>query len=172
MKLPYVAFLVLSLIMMRIGAGRHIEYFQFVMDGDQQNTVEYLDFASHLLYTTALFICRLSGLAFYHRIGENHSRLSWIINASAVFLTLAYLPQMILLLVHCLPVTGLWPWPWQDSYKDYTCMTWGAVYVTNSALSLVCDFVIFVIPAAIISSVRRTNIKKMRLSLVLFPGVL
>lgn len=158
--------------MIRIGAGRHIEYFQFVMDEHQQNIVEIMDFAAHLLYTTALFICRLSGLAFYYRLGEKHSKLLLIINIAAVFLTLAYIPQMVLLLVHCLPVTGLWPWPWQDNYDKYTCLPWGTVYVTNSVLSLVCDFVIFGIPATIISMVRRTNIKKWKLSLVLFPGVL
>ena len=143
-----------------------------MLDNDTTNTTEVLDFAAHILYTSALFICRLSGLAFYHRIGDRHAKLSMIINAAAVFLCLALIPQIVLLIIHCRPVTGYWPYAWQAEVNNYTCLTWGTVYVTNSGLSLVCDLIIFIIPAAIISMVKRSTAGKIKLSLVLFPGVL
>lgn len=171
-KLPYVSFIVLCLILIRLGSGRHIEYIEFVLDNETTLLTEVLDFAAHLLYTAALFVCRLSGLAFYKRIGNRHAKLSKIINGAAVFLCLAFVPQMVLIIIHCRPLTGYWPYGWQAEVNNYTCLSWGTVYVTNSGLSLVCDLVIFVIPAAIISMVKRSTAGKIKLSLVLFPGVL
>ena len=145
---------------------------RWILSNDQVNMLETLDFVSHVVYTTALFVCRLSGLAFYSRIGERHSTLSRIIYVATAFLCLAFMTQVVLLIVHCLPITGTWPYYWQPELYDYKCLGWGAVYVSNSGLSLVCDLVIFFIPAAIIVMVRRTTVGKFKLSLVLFPGIL
>lgn len=78
------------------------------------------------------------------------------------------------LIFHCLPVTGYWPYGWQvaESAK-YTCLAWGTVYVTNSGLSLVCDVVLFSIPATLIARLQKASkMKKLRLSLLLLPGTL
>lgn len=171
-QLPYLSFLVPRLILIRLGTGRHIEYIEFVLDNKTTLATEVLDFTAHILYTSALFVCRLSALAFYYRIGNRHIKLSKIINVAAVFLCLAFIPQVVLLIIHCRPVTGYWPYAWQKQSDDYSCLTWGTVYVTNSGLSLFCDLVIFIIPAAIISVVKRSTAGKIKLSLVLFPGVL
>ena len=48
----------------------------------------------------------------------------------------------------------------------------GVVYVTNSSLSLVCDFVIFSIPIAIISNLKLSKERKIMLAFVLLPGTL
>jgi hypothetical protein len=44
------------------------------------------------------------------------------------------------------------------------------VYVTNSSLSLICDFVIFTIPVAIISMIKLSKERKVMLAMVLLPG--
>ncbi|KAK7923877.1 hypothetical protein LTR80_011997 [Exophiala xenobiotica] len=76
------------------------------------------------------------------------------IRCAAALLFLAYIPQLILLILHCLPVTSLWPYAWQPGVDDYTCLAWGVVYVTNSGISLVCDMLLFGIPLAIIRFVK------------------
>jgi hypothetical protein len=114
----------------------------------------------------------LSGLAFYRRICDRHQTLQWFVTGAAVFITLAFLPQIFLLIFHCYPVTGLWPYDWQPESADYKCLAWGVVYLTNSSISLVSDLLLFIIPAALISVFRGKFIVKLKLTLVLFPGVL
>ncbi|GLA09983.1 hypothetical protein AnigIFM60653_001122 [Aspergillus niger] len=96
-----------------MGRGRHIEYIQYVLSLPSINETERYDFVMHILYTTALFVCRLSGLAFYQRLASRHPKISLAIKLSAGFLLASFLAQFFLLLFHCLPVTGLWPYPWQ-----------------------------------------------------------
>lgn len=56
--------------------------------------------------------------------------------------------------------------------SNYTCLEWGTVYVTNSAISLVCDMILFAIPIAIISRLQCSTPRKIGLSFVLMPGLL
>lgn len=119
-----IAFVVLSIILIEQGSGRHIEYIQYVLTQAQTDSTEVNDFAAHLIYTSALFLCRLSGLAFFHRLCLRHQPLLRVIRAAAVFLVCAFLPQFFLILVHCRPVTGLWPYAWQPNADKYKCVTW------------------------------------------------
>lgn len=133
---------------------------------------ETLDFAAHIIYTTALFACRFSGLLFFHRLCAQSRRFVITIRCAAALLFLAYIPQLILLILHCLPVTSLWPYAWQPGVDDYTCLAWGVVYVTNSGISLVCDMLLFGIPLAIIRFVKLSRKRKIGLALIFFPGLL
>ena len=171
-QIPYASFISLCIVLIHLGSGRHIEYIQYVLDNSTTNTTEVLDFAAHLLYTTALLICRLSGLAFYSSVSDGHYTLIIIIRCTAVFLFAAYLPQVFLIMFHCLPVTGYWPYGWQAEVNKYSCLEWGTSYVTNSGLSLVCDLLLFTIPIAIISFLQLSVSKKIKLLFILLPGVL
>ena len=155
-----------------MGSGRHFQYIQFVLNNPTINMTEVLDFAAHLIYTSALLTCRLSGLAFYARISDRHEKLMWAIRAAAVFMICGYLPQIFLIIFHCLPVTGYWPYSFQAEVANYTCLQWGTVYVTNSAVSFICDMLLFTIPVAIINLLQASLSRKIKLSLVLLPGVL
>jgi hypothetical protein len=162
----------LCVVLINLGSGRHIEYIQYVLTEPQTNKTEWLDFTAHLIYTSALFVCRLSGLTFYYRLCGQHNRLSLAIKCTVVFLVAAYLPQMCLIVFHCRPVTGLWPYAWQPESPNFVCLSWGIVYSVNSALSLTCDLLLFAIPAAMIKSLKVSRRRKTQLSFVLFPGVL
>ncbi|KAJ5807364.1 hypothetical protein N7447_010820 [Penicillium robsamsonii] len=168
----YITFVVLSIILINLGSGRHIEYIQYVLSPDTVRDTEVLDFVAHILYTTALFLCRLSGLAFYYRLTARSTKLHLSIIIAAPLLLAAYLPQLLLLIFHCQPVTGLWPYEWQVEPKTYKCLSWGLVYSVNSGLSLACDLLMFAIPAALIKGLHVSLQKKIKLSLVMFPGVL
>jgi len=185
----FLAFVTLCIILIDQGSGRHIEYIQYVLSQATTNSTEINDYAAHLIYTAALFICRLSGLAFFYRLCSRHQPLQRVIRLAAVFLVCAFLPQFLLILLHCMPVTGLWPYAWQPEAGDYKCVTWvsltvlavdmivranqrqGTVYVTNSGLSLVCDLVVFSIPAAMITLLKLSHGRKVMLALLLMPGV-
>lgn len=168
----YIAFVILSIILINLGSGRHIEYIQYVLSLPTVRDTEVLDFIAHILYTTALFLCRLSGLAFYYRLSARSTKLHLSIIIAAPLLFAAYLPQIFLLIFHCKPVTGLWPYEWQSEPKTYTCLSWGLVYSVNSALSLACDVMMFALPAALIRGLHVSLEKKVKLSIVMFPGIL
>ncbi|KAF1345029.1 hypothetical protein BDV97DRAFT_379093 [Delphinella strobiligena] len=166
----FVAFTAMGLVLIKEGSGRHLEYIQYILTPEEVDLTEINDYAAHLIYTTALFVCRLSGLAFYYRLCIRHQVLLRIVIAATVFLVSAFLPQFFLILLHCSPTTGLWPYAWQTWTPTYTCLPWGVVYVTNSALSLVCDFIIFTIPIAIITMIKLSKERKVMLAFVLLPG--
>ncbi|OBT54500.1 hypothetical protein VE04_10293 [Pseudogymnoascus sp. 24MN13] len=168
----YITFIGLSIKLLKMNSGRHIEYIQYVMSNDDTNKTEVYDFVAHLIYTTALYVCRVSGLVFYMRLCDRHNTLLQCVKAAFVFMTVAYIPQMFLIIFHCLPVTGLWPYSWQPELTEFTCMPWGVVYITNSSISLVSDLVVFAIPAALVGIFRASLMMKFKLSLVLFPGVI
>lgn len=168
----YITFIGLSIKLLKMDSGRHIEYIQYVMLNDVTNKTQVYDFVAHLIYTTALYVCRVSGLVFYKRLCDRHNTLLLCVKAAFVFMTVAYIPQMFLIIFHCLPVTGLWPYGWQPELNKFKCMPWGVVYITNSSISLVSDLVVFAIPAALVSMFRASLMMKFKLSLVLFPGVM
>ncbi|KFZ19482.1 hypothetical protein V501_00643 [Pseudogymnoascus sp. VKM F-4519 (FW-2642)] len=168
----YITFIGLSIKLLKMDSGRHIEYIQYVMSNEVTNKTQVYDFVAHLIYTTALFVCRVSGLVFYKRLCDRHNTLLLCVKAASVFMTVAYIPQLFLIIFHCLPVTGLWPYGWQPELNKFKCMPWGVVYITNSSISLVSDLVVFAIPAALVSMFRASLMRKFKLSLVLFPGVI
>ncbi|KAK0772168.1 hypothetical protein LTS02_018052, partial [Friedmanniomyces endolithicus] len=170
--IPYAAFMSLCIVLIHLGSGRHLAYIQYILDNAIINTTEVLDFCAHITYTTALLTCRLSGLAFYARITEGSHRLVWTIRAAAGFIIMAYLAQTFLIIFHCLPITGLWPYSFQPEVNHYTCLQWGEVYVTNSVISLLCDMVLLAIPVSLITRLRVDSATKIRLFLVLMPGLL
>lgn len=95
-----------------------------------------------------------------------------VIMVAAPLLFAAYLPQLFLLIFHCKPVTGLWPYAWQHEPVTYKCLSWGLVYSVNSGVSLACDVMMFIIPAILIKQLHVSVKNKVKLSLVMFPGVL
>lgn len=171
-KFPYYAFISLCIVLIHLGSGRHFLYIQYILDNRTINQTEVLDFAAHLIYTTALLLCRLSGLAFYARISNRNEKLIWAIRIAAIFITAAYLPQIFLIIFHCLPVTGFWPYAFQSEVNNFKCLQWGEVYVTNSVISLICDLILFTIPSAIIAMLQLSLYRKIMLSLVMMPGLL
>ncbi|KAH8705883.1 hypothetical protein BGW36DRAFT_19069 [Talaromyces proteolyticus] len=170
----YVPVLALAIVCIDNGSGRRSAYVHYVMslDNDRSNQAELDDLVLHFLYTIALFTCRLSGLAFYTRLSAAHDHLFRTIKICAGIFVVVFIVQFFLLLFHCIPVTGKWPYSWQPDYHKYNCITWGGVYITMSALSFICDVIMFVIPSMLIHLLHVPLRRKLGLALVMFPGVL
>lgn len=172
----YVAFVGIAITVIHAGEGRHILWIvlQGMIDVHVVTVQETLDFTVHLVYNTALYCCRLSALAFYQRLSGSHPTMKWMIIAGYVIITCFYLPQMFTLIFHCNPVTAIWPYDFQiDSLSTtYTCLSWGLVYLINGCLSVASDLIIFVIPAYLIAIYNASTSAKLKLAMILFPGVL
>lgn len=87
-------------------------------------------------------------------------------------MTALWIVQMMLIIFHCLPVTAYWPYAFEDNMDKYQCMQWGIVYVTNSAISLLCDLALFTIPAVIIKELKISKMDKLKLAGIMMPGLL
>lgn len=166
-----IAFVALCIELIKMGSGRHFEYIQYVMSVDDVLETQVLDFVAHIIYTTALVICRLSGLAFYNRVCKQHKGFRIAIWIIAGVIIASYLPQLFLIVFHCLPVTGYWPYGWEPVADNYVCLQWGIVYVTNSVVSLVCDFLLFGIPIFMLKGLNMAPKRKVQLACILLPGI-
>jgi len=167
--IPFVG-LCIKLIMM--GSGRHFEYIQYVLDLETVKETQILDFAAHLIYTTSLLLCRLSGLAFYHRLSSRNPRFVLAIKIVFAVMIIGYIPQIFLIIFHCIPVTGLWPYDFEPHYEEYDCLPWGVVYSVNSVVSLLCDLFLFGVPVFMIRMLNISRKKKIQLGAILLPGIL
>jgi len=146
-----VPFIALSYKLILIGSGRHYAYIQYVMPRAVVDASEVYDFAAHIIYTTSLLVCRLSGLALSDILVEQHHTYVLALRMIAAFIIMSYLPQLFLLIFHCLPVTGLWPYNWQlPAANEYKRLAWGIVYSVNTAVSLCNDFLLYGIPAVML----------------------
>ncbi|RCI16974.1 hypothetical protein L249_3079 [Ophiocordyceps polyrhachis-furcata BCC 54312] len=169
--LTLAAFVGLCMELIRLGSGRHYAYIQYVLDLQTVERTQILDFAAHILYTVALLLCRVSGLAFYHRVCGLHG--GFLVGIHVVFglLMAGFLPQLLLIVLHCQPVTALWPYGWEPDSAVYKCLQWGVVYVTNSTISLICDMLLFGIPVAMLRILEMPQRRKIQLGCILLPGI-
>ncbi|GAB0132551.1 hypothetical protein EsDP_00000984 [Epichloe bromicola] len=166
-----IVFACLCIHLINLGSGRHFVYIKYVLPVDVVILTEVLDFAAHIVYTTSLLLCRVSGLAFYHRICGMHRGFMTSIYVVGGFLVAGYLPQLFLIIFHCQPVTALWPYGWEPGAGQYKCLQWGLVYSVNSSVSLVCDLLLFGIPVAMLRILEMPKKRKVQLALILLPGV-
>ncbi|EGX97040.1 hypothetical protein CCM_01699 [Cordyceps militaris CM01] len=168
----FIAFVGLTIELIRLGSGRHFAYIQYTMDNDTMLLTQLIDFIAHIIYTIALLLCRVSGLAFYWRLCHMHDKFKLTIQIVFGFLVAGFLPQLLLIIFHCKPVTGWWPYDFQPEFGRFECLQWGLVYVVNSSVSLLCDLLIFGIPIAMLWTLEMTRRKKIQLGSILLPGIL
>ncbi|TWU74927.1 hypothetical protein ED733_004797 [Metarhizium rileyi] len=166
-----VAFVGLCIELIILGSGRHFAYIEYVLPVDIVIRTQVLDFAAHIVYTTALLLCRVSGLAFYYRICSLHNGFLIAIQVVFGILVAGFLPQLFLIIFHCKPVTGLWPYGWEPGWEKYTCLQWGVVYSVNSSVSFVCDLLLFGIPIAMLKILEMPRKRKIQLACILLPGI-
>ncbi|KAH6888466.1 hypothetical protein B0T10DRAFT_562041 [Thelonectria olida] len=169
--ISFIPFVALSIHLINLGSGRHYDYIQYVLDMETVKLTEVLDFAAHIIYTTALLFCRISGLALYYRLCKMHEGLLLSIKIVFGILIAGYLPQLFLLVFHCHPVTALWPYDWQPGAERYTCLQWGLVYSVNSSVSLICDLLLFGIPIVMLRLLEMPRRRKIQLACILLPGI-
>ncbi|KAK5996539.1 hypothetical protein PT974_01874 [Cladobotryum mycophilum] len=166
-----IGFAGLSIEIIRLGSGRHFPFIRWVLTVPTVLKTQVLDFIAHLLYTTALLLCRMSGLALYHRICGTHDKFRLAIKFVFGILIAGYLPQMLVLIFHCKPVTMYWPYGWEPLADKYKCLEWSVVYSVNSSVSLVCDFLLFGIPIAMLKMLEMPRKRKVQLACILLPGI-
>ncbi|KJZ73396.1 hypothetical protein HIM_07190 [Hirsutella minnesotensis 3608] len=169
--ITFIPFVALCLALIRMGAGRTIPYIDFVVGETEMEHIQILDSVTHLIYSTTLWLCRLSGLAFYYRICALHREFVIAIAVILVVLTSGYLVQMCLIIFHCNPITLLWvPYDEFGMPLDGNCLMWYVVYGTVSGISLFSDLLLFGLPVAMLKILDMPRKRKIQLACILLPG--
>ncbi|KID80974.1 proteinrelated to integral membrane protein pth11 [Metarhizium guizhouense ARSEF 977] len=170
--LVFIPFTALCIELLRLGAGRNFLFEWFVMTTEDDYNVQLIDSITHLVYSTTLVLCRVSGLAFYYRICRMNPKFLLAIKIIFVVIILGYVAQLCLIIFHCQPVTLLWaPFSEEDEAK-YHCMYWYETYSIISSISLFCDLLLFGIPAIMLKGLELPRKQKLQLAYTLFPGIL
>ncbi|KJZ68755.1 hypothetical protein HIM_11853 [Hirsutella minnesotensis 3608] len=170
-----VTFILLSslyLVLIKMGAGRTFPYISFVLGETAQERMEMVDSVAHLVYNTTLWLCRLSGLAFYYRICELHKEFIVAIRVILGVITAGYLAQMGFIIFHCKPVTLLWvSYDQFGNPLDGSCLAWWVVYGAGSGISLFSDLLLFGLPLAMLKVLDMPRKRKFQLACILLPGL-
>ncbi|KAK8923386.1 hypothetical protein VCV18_007449 [Metarhizium anisopliae] len=104
----FIPFMALCIRLIIMGAGQNPMWMYFMMDDETYTQIQALDTIAHLIYSTALVLCRISGIAFYWRLCYMDKKFLLAIKCIAAIILAGYVAQICLLIFHCLPVSMVW----------------------------------------------------------------
>lgn len=151
----------LSLMVLKHGAGRHV----YALGPSEQPLLFQWLVSAQLTYTIALWVCRVSGIAFYARVAPVGNFVWWLWT-SLVFVTIVFVAQLLILALQCIPLAALW------GEVEGKCLGSKAVFISTAAMTIVCDSIILFLPIGIIIKLQATLTRKISLGIVLCFGVL
>lgn len=157
-----VAIMALVLEIINLGCGLHIWAIPPLM---LVSMFKHL-YAVQLIYTTALWLCRISGLAFYSRLCKDVTRFRMHMWLASIFVTAVFITQFLILALQCIPIQALW----HDGPGQ--CMTTRASFISTGAMTITCDSIILLIPVRIIWDLKMNRRRKSLLAGTLLVGVL
>jgi hypothetical protein len=141
------------------GSGQHLA----ALMGNPETLVHMYKWlvGAQLVYTFNLWLCRISGLAFYARLNPMpRFRISF------AFVTAVYVAQTLIIALQCVPLAAL------RGGAEGKCMGSKTVFISTSRLTIVCDSLVLLLPMNIIFSLHAKFMRKLALGLVLCVGVL
>ncbi|KAL1980217.1 hypothetical protein VTN96DRAFT_4451 [Rasamsonia emersonii] len=97
------AVMALSFQVLRYGAGRHI----YALEPAEMVKLYKWLVAAQLVYMFCLWLCRLSGLAFYARLNQM-PRFKLYLRISYAFVTAVFIAQVLIIALQCIPLAALW----------------------------------------------------------------
>jgi len=157
-----VATAVLCLKILDYGAGLHI----WAIPLDTRVLMLKHLVAVQLVYTAGLWVCRISGLAFYARLCKDVAHFKIYMWCAFAFVTAIFIAQFLVLALQCIPLKALW----HDGPGK--CMSIKFTFISTAASTIVCDSIILLIPVRIVWGLKMTRRRKVLLLMVLLVGVL
>lgn len=153
----------LSIEVVHYGAGQHLA---FVMQTPEKLVLllKWL-VAAQLVYMANLFLCRISGLAFYARL-NSMPPFVYYLRISFAFVTAVYLAQTLIIALQCIPLATLW------NGAPGKCMGSKTVFIATSVLTILCDSLVLLLPLNIVFSIQADLKRRIMLILIMCMGVL
>ncbi|OJI85973.1 hypothetical protein ABZX51_002172 [Aspergillus tubingensis] len=145
---------------LRYGAGLHV----WALDTAETPLLYKWLVSAQLVYMIALWVCRLSGLAFYRRLNPM-PQFQLYLRISFAFVTAVMLAQVLIIALQCIPLAALW------GGATGKCLGSKTVFISTAAMTIICDSLILLLPVKIVLSIKANATRKVALSVVLCFGV-
>ncbi|KAJ5646517.1 hypothetical protein N7490_002889 [Penicillium lividum] len=155
--------MVLSIMVVRHGAGEHLQ--ALVMDPEKMVKMYKWLVAAQMIYFASLWICRVSGLAFYARLNPM-PRFTLYMRLALAFVTAVWLAQSLIIGLQCIPIQALW-----DTSIKGKCLTSTQVFISTSVMTIICDSLILILPVKIVLKLQVNLAKKITLLFVFCFGI-
>ncbi|KAL2787918.1 hypothetical protein BJX66DRAFT_340773 [Aspergillus keveii] len=156
-----IVLLAVMLQVLRYGAGRHLAAIE---PTNAPPLYKWL-VAGQLIYMFNLYICRLSGLAFYARLNSMPQYVFYL-RLSFGFITAVYICQTLIIALQCMPLSALW-----DPAVTGRCISTMVVNYVTASMTIVCDSIVLLLPMNIIWTLKAKLARKIALGVVLCFGV-
>ena len=151
------------MMILRYGSGKHL---QALLSQPTELVKMYKWLVTtQVVYMFNLWLCRVSGLAFYARLNPMPQFILYL-RLSFAFITAVYIAQTLIIALQCIPLAALW------NEVDGKCMGSKAVFISTGALTIACDSLILILPVKIVMGLQAKTARKLALLLVLCFGVL
>ncbi|KAI9792156.1 MAG: hypothetical protein M1816_002696 [Peltula sp. TS41687] len=155
-----VATIAMCIHVINLGAGRHME----ALSPPELARLYKSLVGLQLIYHINLWVCRISGIAFYSRLCKNAGRSSMYMWMAFAFVTAVALAQFLILGLQCIPLKALW----RDGPGQ--CLTQYAVFISTASMTIICDSLVLLIPLRIIWGLKMNPKRKLVLGFVLLIG--
>ncbi|KAJ5633695.1 hypothetical protein N7528_001537 [Penicillium herquei] len=147
----------------RYGAGQHL--MDLISNPAEMVLMYKWLVTAQMIYFTTLWVCRVSGLAFYSRLNPMPQFQLWM-RLSFGFVTAVWITQSLIIGLQCIPLQALW-----DSSIKGKCMTSTDVFISTSVLTIVCDSLILLLPLNIVNKLQVNTARKISLLFVFCFGI-
>ncbi|KAL2817511.1 hypothetical protein BDW59DRAFT_165919 [Aspergillus cavernicola] len=154
-----IVLLAVMLQVLRFGAGRHLA----AIDPLNAPPLYKWLVAGQLIYMFNLYICRMSGLAFYARL-NNMPKYVFYLRLSFGFITAVYIAQTLIIALQCIPLATLW------GGAKGKCVSTMVVNIVTATLTIICDSIVLLLPMNIIFHLKAKVARKVALAIILCFG--
>lgn len=155
----------LCMMILHYGSGRYLAALMLESPEDLVHMYKWL-FTTQMVYMFNLWLCRVSGLAFYARINPMPQFILYL-RLSFAFITSVYVAQTLIIALQCIPLQAMW-----DQTVKGKCMGSGIVFISTGALTIACDSLILLLPIKIVMTLQASITRKIALLGILCFGVL
>ncbi|KAF9893434.1 hypothetical protein FE257_010746 [Aspergillus nanangensis] len=156
------ATMALCIMILHYGSGRHLA--ALVSNPDTLVHMYKWLVATQIVYMFNLWLCRVSGLAFYARLNPMPQFILYL-RLSFAFVTAVYIAQTLIIALQCVPLAALW------GAVEGKCMGSEIVFVSTGALTIACDTLILFLPVKIVLSIQAKLARKLALLGILCFGI-
>ncbi|KAJ5759130.1 hypothetical protein N7520_006286 [Penicillium odoratum] len=155
--------MVLSIMVVRHGAGEHLQ--ALVNHPEKMVKMYKWLVAAQMIYFASLWICRVSGLAFYARLNPM-PRFTLYMRLALAFVTAVWVAQSLIIGLQCIPIQALW-----DTSVKGKCLTSTQVFISTSVMTIICDSLILILPVKIVLKLQVNLARKISLLFIFCFGI-
>jgi hypothetical protein len=156
-----ISYISMCFMMARYGEGHHS------WEITEANYVQMLKwlYASSIVWIPAAFAVKATLLLLIIRVFAVYVRVAKAIRLYICFLFIAYAPVQFVKIFICTPISKYW-----DSSKPGHCLDQPKIFLTDTALAFITDFIILLIPILLTFRLRMTLKKKLKIIALLGAG--